>query len=121
MFWNCQAIRTYWEEIHKHIKNVFGVNISFKCETIYLGDILFENWNINDNELLGILLAASEKTITRKWLKVEPPTTEEWIDIVHEIYIMEKLSFPLRVQNERFYRIWTKWTEYVKPVRSDFI
>lgn len=87
MFWNCQAIRTYWEEIHKHIKNVFGVNISFKCETIYLGDILFENWNINDKKLLGILLAASKKNITRKWLKVEPPTIEEWIDIVHEIYI----------------------------------
>lgn len=45
----------------------------------------------------------------------------EWIDIVHEIYIMEKLSFSLRVQNEKVYRIWTKWTEYVKPVRSDFI
>lgn len=86
MFWNCQAIRTYWEEIHKHIKNVFGINISFKCETIYLGAILFENWNINDNELLGILLAASEKTITRKWLKVEPPTTEEWIDIVFTLW-----------------------------------
>ena len=114
-------IRTYWEEIHKHIKNVFGVNIPFKCETMYLGDLMFETWSIKDKKLLAILLAASKKSITRKWLKVEPPTIDEWIDIVHEIYVMEKISFSLRVEKEKFYRTWTKWTEYVKPTRSDFV
>lgn len=121
IFWDCQVIRTYWEEIHKHIKNVFGVNIPFKCETMYLGDLMFETWSIKDKKLLAILLAASKKSITRKWLKVEPPTIDEWIDIVHDIYVMEKISFSLRAEKEKFYRIWTKWTEYVKPTRSDFV
>ncbi len=117
IFWSCRVLRTYWEGIHEHIQNIFGVNIPFKCETMYFGDTLFDNWNINDQKILGILLAASKKSITRKWLKVDPPTINEWIDIVHEIYIMEKLSFSLRVQKAKFYRIWTKWAEYVKPVR----
>ncbi len=75
---------------------------------IHSGGVLSENWNINDKKILGILLAASKKkkNITRKWLKVDPPTSEEWIDIVHKIYIVEKLSFSLRVQNE-VYQIWT--------------
>ena len=54
------------------------------------------------------------------WLKSDPPTTEEWIEIIHENYIMEQLSFSLRIQKEKFYLIWTKWTEYIKPVGSDF-
>ena len=87
---------------------------------MYLGDIQFDNWNTDDKKLLCILLAASKKSVTRRWLKVEPPTIEEWIDTVREIYIMEKLSFSLRIQKEKFYRIWSKWTEYMKPVRSDF-
>ena len=114
-------IRTDWEEIHKHIENIFGVNIPFKCETMYLGDLTFETWCIKDKKLLAMLLAASKKSITRKWLKVEAPTIDEWIDIVQEIYVMEKISFSLRVEKEKFYKIWTKWTEYVKPTRSDFI
>ena len=70
---------------------------------------------------MAILLAASKKSVMRKWLKAEPPTIDEWIEVVYEIYVMEKISFSLRVENEQFYKIWTKWTEYVKPVKSDFI
>jgi len=65
-------------------------------------------------------MAASKKSATRKWLKVDPPTIEEWIEIVYDNYVMEKISFSLKVEKEKFYKIWTKWTEYVKPIRSDF-
>ncbi len=110
----------YWQEIHEHINNVFGANIPFRCDTVYMGNILFEGWNTNDKKLTQILLAAGKKAVTRKWLKPEPPTIDEWIEIIYEIYIMERLSFSLKVQKEKFYQIWTKWTEYIKLVRSDF-
>lgn len=34
---------------------------------------------------------------------------------------MAKMSYSLKVEKEKVYEIWTKWTEYVKPIRSDFI
>ena len=114
-------MRSYWEEIHKHINNVFNVNIPLKCETLFLGNMLFETWNIKDKKLLAILLAASKKCVTRKWLKVDPPTIDEWIEIVYEIYVMEKISYSLKVEKDIFYKTWSKWTEHVKPARSDFI
>lgn len=55
------------------------------------------------------------------WENVDPPFIEEWMDIIHEIYIMENLKFSLRVQKETFYKILSKWMEYVRPIRSDFI
>ena len=120
VFWECPLLVPYWREIHTNLEAVFGVNIPFKCDTLYLGNIPFEMWNSDDRKLMLILLVASKKAITRKWLKPEPPTVDEWIDIIHDIYIMEKLCFSLRIQKEKFLWIWTRWTEYVKPIRSDF-
>lgn len=31
--------------------NVFGVDILFGCDTVYMGDISFERWNIKDEKL----------------------------------------------------------------------
>ena len=66
-----------------------------------------ETWNIKDKKkLMAILLVASKKSVSRKWLKIEPPTIDEWIEVVYEIYAMEKISFSLKVENETFYNIW---------------
>ena len=56
-------------------------------------------------KLMAILLVASKKSVSRKWLKIEPPTIDEWIEVVYEIYAMEKISFSLKVENETFYNI----------------
>lgn len=79
-----------------NINNISGAIISFKCVTLYLSNIWFENCNIDGTELLSIPLAASKKSITGKWLKVDPPTIEDWIDTVHEIYIRNSSHFPLK-------------------------
>lgn len=55
-------------------------------------------------KLLSILLAASKKPIMRKWLKVEPPTMNDWIDTVYDIYVMEKISYSLKAEKEKFFR-----------------
>ena len=30
-------------------------------------------------------------------VNVDPPTIDEWIEILYEIYVMEKISFSLKV------------------------
>lgn len=62
----------------------------------------WDNWNLSDKKLLAMLLA-SKKTITRKWLRTEAPTIAEWIDIVQNIYILEKLSFLLKDKETPFH------------------
>lgn len=58
------------------------------------------------------------KNCYRHLLKPEAPTAEDWIEIVHDIYVLKKLSFTLKGQMVIFFRIWSKWIEYVKPVKS---
>ena len=68
-----------------------------------------------------IMMVASKKALTRKWLKTEVPTVDDWINVVFTVYVMEKLSFSLRLEADKFERIWQNWLEYVRPLRSNLI
>ena len=104
IFWDCQAMRSYWEEIHKHINNVFNVNIPLKCETLFLGNILFETWNIKDKKLLAILLAASKKCVTRKWLTWTLPPLMNGLKFCMRFMLWKRSLFPSRSRKTFFIR-----------------
>lgn len=78
---------------------------------LYLGEIP-DNLHNREKYLLKVLLAASKKTITRKWLQKDPPTVTQWIDIIKEIHHMEHMTFVLRTQEERGQEYWEKWVSY---------
>lgn len=42
----------YWQEIHKHINNIFGVSVPFTIDTVYMGDIQFDGWRNKDKKLV---------------------------------------------------------------------
>lgn len=121
IFWECAVIQEYWLDIHQHLQYIFNIVFPPSFTIMYLGKIDLQQINNKEKKLFQILLTASKKALTRKWLKPERPTVEEWIDVVKEIYMMEKISFALKLQLDVFYSMWSKWTEYVKPIRCDFV
>lgn len=52
-----------------------------------------------DRRLIQVPLAASNKTVARKWLNPEPPTVNEWIDIIYDI-------------------VYVIYFEYIKPINQ---
>ena len=79
---------------------------------LYLGNLTQENLHGDDLYLVKVLLAASKKAITRLWCNSDPPTCEQWLCIVEELYVMERFTHRLRIQEELFLEKWVKWTEY---------
>ena len=77
-----------------------------------MGNLTQDNTQREDIYLVKVLLAASKKAITRLWYKADPPTREQWLSIVEEIFVMEKLTHDLRLQETLFLERWEKWTEY---------
>ena len=57
------------------------------------------------------MLVAAKKAITRKWLKTDAPKMEDWVEIILNIYRMEKLIFSTRLKTETFY--WEIWVKFV--------
>ena len=81
-------------------------------ETLYLGNLNQDIIKKEDEYIVKVLLSASKKGITRLWYKVEPPTREQWMCIVEEIFVMEKITHKLRLQESQFESKWRKWTDY---------
>ena len=61
---------------------------------------------------------AGKKAITRNWGKETPPTKDQWITIVEEIFLMEKLTHILKLQEAQLDQKWEKWTLY-KALNDD--
>jgi hypothetical protein len=80
-----------------------------------LGEIP-DNLHNREKYLLKVLLAASKKAFTRKWLQKDTPTVTQWIDIVEEIHHMEPKTFALRTQQERGQEYWEKWVSYLEKI-----
>lgn len=45
---------------------------------------------------------------------------DDWVDVIQDIYVMERLTFSLRLEQDKFKRIWKNWIEYIIPIRTDF-
>ena len=112
IFWNCPKIDSYWDTIWSVIKKILHYEIPKTSIVLYLGNLTQDNTQREDMYLMKVLLAASKKAITRSWYKADPPTCEQWLSIVEEIFVMEKLTHELRMQETLFLEKWNKWTEY---------
>ena len=101
----------FWGIVHETVQKILGYNIPMSYMILYLCNFnsAEESIRVRDKYLVKILLIAGKKAITRKWGKVEPPCKEEWIGIVEEIYVMERLTHRLRLQQAQLEEKWEKW------------
>lgn len=120
IFWECPVIKQFWVEVHGVIENILNITLPFQFIVIYFGSSDIQICK-SDKYLLDILIIAAKKAITRHWLLPESPTTQEWLEIVYNIYVMEKITFSLRLQINTFRNIWSKWTDYVRLLHPIFI
>uniref|UniRef100_A0A669E9I5 Reverse transcriptase zinc-binding domain-containing protein n=1 Tax=Oreochromis niloticus TaxID=8128 RepID=A0A669E9I5_ORENI len=110
VFWKCKHIKPYWESIAVTMKRVLGYEVPCEARVMYFG--LWENVRKEDQYLFKIMLLSSKKVITKNWLKSDPLKLEEWTDVIEEIYVMEKMTYTLRLKSDKHRKQWTKWMAY---------
>ncbi len=112
------CLTTFLDSSTNYNKVDLGFDMDFSCLSFYLGSIPKDLKN-RDEYLLKIFMVASKKAITRCWLCREPPTLNQWISIVNDIYSMERITFILRLQKEKGKDYWAKWATYLASVECD--
>uniref|UniRef100_A0A669AV81 Reverse transcriptase domain-containing protein n=1 Tax=Oreochromis niloticus TaxID=8128 RepID=A0A669AV81_ORENI len=110
VFWKCKHIKPYWESIAVTMKRVLGYEVPCEARVMYFG--IWENVRKEDQYLFKIMLLSSKKVITKNWLKSDPLKLEEWTDVIEEIYVMEKMTYTLRLKSDKHRKQWTKWIAY---------
>ena len=106
VFWLCLGIVQFWDGVHLILANILGY------EVLYFGNMAEYIVSRSYRYLFKILIAACT------WYKPGPPTQDEWLKIVSEMYVMEQLTHRLRVQAEQCEEKWVKWT-LLKCQRQD--
>lgn len=106
IMWSCPKLEDYWKEVFDALKEIFHREIPKDPMVVLLGIIPEGVTGRNNVYLLQILLAAAIKCITFRWLKIEPPSYNDWILKVYEIYEMEKITYAVRLQKEKFLKRW---------------
>ncbi len=117
IFWGCPPIAPFWQGVHKCMKDILKMDIPFKFEILYSGKIEWEFSATKGKYLFNIMMVAVKKCIARKWLKTEVPMIDEWMEIMYEILVMERMTFTLRLQQEKLIKYWGSWIDYRKPLR----
>ena len=112
IFWECPVLEPFWTELHKVLSGLFNTNLPKQFSTLFLGNLDLQVRKA-DEYLFDILITAGKKALTRRWLTPDPPTTQEWISIVNDIYLIERITFSLRLQKVTFTKKWAKWVKYV--------
>lgn len=122
VFWGCPLINHYWKEIKKVIDEVLKIEIPLDFKILYLGEINHLNLQRReDYKMLRIMLLACKKAITRKYRSDQVPDMQEWTEIMLGIYNMEKLTASVRLEIDKFKKIWKSWLEYIGQYRPDFM
>lgn len=104
--WSCPKLALYWEKIKHSIDRVLKTTIPLILRPCSL---------VNDQTVCkvyrwNIMPIASKKVITRKWMTDKLPTQEEWTNLVKDIAQMERLTFALRREHDKFEEFWKPCT-----------
>lgn len=113
VFWLCPGLVKFWDDVHCTLVAILGYDIPKTFTVLYLGNVAGNILCKSDRYLFKILIAASKKTITKKWYKEDLPDKEGWLKIVQDIYVMEDLTHRIRLQMDSCVKKWTKWIIYI--------
>lgn len=93
------------------------ITIPLRFETLCLGlkpDIV----KGPDNKYLHKISTSEQKSYHKEWLIKNPPTIEDWIKVVQDIFKMEKLTFILRQEDDTFQRHWENWIRFTANIST---
>lgn len=93
--------------MYKAINQIFQEDIPKDATVALLGIMPVSMQGRAKSYLLNILFTAALKCITIKWMQVEPPCYNVWVQKVRELYQMEKITYSLRLQKSVFSLRWS--------------
>jgi len=70
---------------HIPVLKMLKAKMYLNFKIMYLGDLNGLKYTKRDKYLFGVLLVGGKKALTRKWLKRDKPTINEWMDIIYNI------------------------------------
>lgn len=99
------------------MEKILKIECPFTFDIFYLGKRNQGTTIPGEKYIFRIMLVAGKKAITRRWLKTDAPKMEDWIEVMHNIYMMERLTFSARLESDKFKNFCKNWVDFASPLR----
>lgn len=113
IFWDCPILIPFWQGVIREIQNILKCNLTLDMVHCVIGVAPNECFKKEEVKMIQLLLLVAKKMITKHWLKVQPPTLQQWQEGLKRVYCMEKITAQLHLNTEHFIDIWG-------PIRNHF-
>lgn len=105
IFYTCDILKSYWEEVIGLIKQILRVDVSLQQQNLILG-IPPDKLSGEHIHIFWVLRITALKQITRNWKMPDPPKIQKWLNSVDEMYEMEKVTYSIIKKKNMFEKRW---------------
>ena len=109
MMWRCPKLHRYWVKILDIINVTFGITLELEARVCLLGCIEERMGQRDILEAAIRCLFQARKLIALKWQAQNPPTVEEWFNVMNSTIGKERGTWIRRGNLKKFKAIWEHW------------
>ena len=113
MFWSCQKLSNYWDNIFQTLSNILHRPINTDPLVAVLGIIdSIMTKNTMEHSMVSFVSLLARRLILLNWKPKTAPTYSHLMTDVMRHLELEKIGFLLKNQERKFYRIWQPFIDY---------
>uniref|UniRef100_A0A670IIA8 Reverse transcriptase domain-containing protein n=1 Tax=Podarcis muralis TaxID=64176 RepID=A0A670IIA8_PODMU len=114
MWWLCEGIKRFWNQIYDELKKIFSYTFPKKPEAFLLG-MVGKEIPEKDKTLFQYATAAARILIAQNWKNPTLPTLKDWQLKLYEFIELARLTQRLRNQkNTKLKEDWNKFMVYIE-------
>lgn len=117
MFWSCNDLSRFWVAIFKVFSHICNRIIDHNPITAIFG-VIPNQYGLNSyqSNAVAFLSLLARRLILQKWKDARPPSFIQWVKEVMMCLQLEKLRYCLRGAQNKYYKTWTPFIEYVEKL-----
>uniref|UniRef100_A0A670HYC8 Reverse transcriptase domain-containing protein n=1 Tax=Podarcis muralis TaxID=64176 RepID=A0A670HYC8_PODMU len=117
MWWTCEEVKKFWNQIHNELKKIFRYNFPKKPEAFLLGMVGNEIQDI-DKTLFQYSTAAARTLIAQNWKNTNLPTVKDWQTKLYGFIELAKMT--QRIRNQKKAKLNEEWIKFSAYIESNF-
>lgn len=110
---DCPFIKKFWENVHKEISVILGVNLELKPLSCILGLHSALNLKPHMLKLVDVFLFCARRCILLQWISDKPPKLSQWLQGIMELIPLEAMTYWIKDKPSMFYKIWEPFLDHI--------
>lgn len=117
MFWSCCDLSRFWDLIFRVFSHICNIVIDPNPITAIFG-VIPNQYGLNSYQTNAVAFSSllARRLILQKWKDARPPSFIQWVSEVMACLQIEKLRYCLRGAENKYFKTWTPFIDYVEKL-----